>query len=151
MKLRNTVQCSGSKVKPAGGDENDDHHPAGFFLLVFNILFYINYAVQDDSTIKKIISVKVSGNFFDGLLFFTLFQAPIASSGSINGSPVMDVHYANKANHERNRYMLSRECVCIPSERYVNCFVVSRRSKRYLTLSAGQTLSFPPADNMIGI
>ena len=30
MNMRNTVQCSGS-YNPAGGDEYDDHHPAGFF------------------------------------------------------------------------------------------------------------------------
>ena len=29
MNTRNTVQCSGS-YNPAGGDENDDHAPAGF-------------------------------------------------------------------------------------------------------------------------
>ena len=31
-KMRNTVQCSGSKVKPAGGDENDDHRLQDFFM-----------------------------------------------------------------------------------------------------------------------
>ena len=32
MNMRNTVQCSGSIITPAGGDENDDHYPAGFFM-----------------------------------------------------------------------------------------------------------------------
>ena len=31
MNMRNTVQCSGSIITPAGDDENDDHRPAGFF------------------------------------------------------------------------------------------------------------------------
>ena len=32
MNTRNTVQCSGSIINPAGGDENDDHTPAGIFI-----------------------------------------------------------------------------------------------------------------------
>ena len=32
MNMRNTVQCSGSIITPADGDENDDHPSAGFFI-----------------------------------------------------------------------------------------------------------------------
>ena len=31
MNMRNTVQCSGSKINPAGGDENDDHRLQDFY------------------------------------------------------------------------------------------------------------------------